>query len=239
MHEIMGKILMDQDSPLKKGSIDFEKREIISSNYLESYILSCSRALSSTHNAIQSAKLSLSLLTSTAFDTIATNNDEKGELIQLWVENSIIRIQSIYDRVLILVNNIFDLGLANESISHNIMVCNRHVKEFNIARKLKAIHKRSGDYRVIRNTVIHHERYHEEGLDNVTLYLQTNHMSIEQTGNPFIEQNVIDSMIQEYIDTKKKKLTEYIDGIEGELNNLYTALIPIYDYKKKLFSKLS
>ncbi|MCA2438575.1 MULTISPECIES: Cthe_2314 family HEPN domain-containing protein [Vibrio] len=233
MHQIKNKIILDPDGPLMKGKINPEEGSVDVSNYSDIYMLNCGKALSSLDYAIESARLSLSLLNTSALDSIASNNNgDKAELIQLWVENSIIRVQSIYDRALILVSRVFDLGLANESMSHNTIVCNEHIKRFGVDNLMKAVNKKCNEYRFVRNSVIHHDRYSEETLDNVTLFLQASHLSVENGGKPILEQRILNRIVEEYLNTKKGELTTYLDDIEVKLNALYDALIPVYELKK-------
>ncbi|EGR1122359.1 TPA: Cthe_2314 family HEPN domain-containing protein [Vibrio parahaemolyticus] len=233
MHQIKNTIILDPDGPLMMRKFNPEDGSVVVSNYADIYMLDCGKALSSIDNAIDSARLSLSLLNTSALDAIASNNGDKSELIQLWVENSIIRVQSIYDRALILVNRIFDLGLANESMSHNTIVCNEHVKRFGVDALMKAVNKKCNDYRFVRNSVIHHARYSEDALDNVTLFLQASHLTVENGGEAILEQRILDRIVEEYLGTKKNELTKYLDEIEGKLNELYDVLIPIYQQKKE------
>lgn len=203
MHKILEEVFLDPDNPIQKGKINPAEGSVVVSTYADIYMLNCGKALSAVDNSIISARLSLSLLSSSALNSIAESNRDKAEFIQLWVENSIIRVQSIYDRALILVNRIFDLGLADESISHNTIVCNEHVKNKGIDALLKSVNKKCNEYRYIRNSVIHHGRYSEEALDNVTLFLTTNHLSVENGGEAFLDQDVLDSIVKDYLNTKQ------------------------------------
>ncbi|EGQ7940888.1 Cthe_2314 family HEPN domain-containing protein [Vibrio vulnificus] len=233
MHQIKKTIILDPDSPLMKRKFNPEDGNVRVSNYSEIYMLDCGKALSSVDSAIDSARLSLSLLNTSALDAIVSNNGDKAELIQLWVENSIIRVQSIYDRALILVNRVFDLGLANESIVHKTIVCNEHVKRFGVDKLLKAVNKKCNEYRFVRNSVIHHARYREDALDNVTLILRASHLSVENGDEAILEQRILDLIVGEYLGTKKHELTKYLDDIEVKLSELYDALTPIYKQKKE------
>ncbi len=232
MHEIKNKVMLDPDGPLMKAKFNPEDGSVEASDYADIYMFKCSKALVSIDSSIQNARLSLSLLNSTALDSIVSSNEDKSKLIQLWVENSIIRVQSIYDRALILVNRFFDLGLADETISHQTIVCNEHVKRYGVDTLMKAINKKCKEYRLVRNSVIHHDRYTEESLDNITLFLQASHLSIENGGEPLLEQKFLDRIVKEYLDTKNEELTVYVNEIESKVNDLYTRLIPIYEAKK-------
>jgi len=177
MHEIEKIILLDMDSPLRKIT-GLQSTPSIKTPY-ELYIWSCSKALSSLSSSIKKASLSLNLIEFTLINETAQSNEIKSSYIELVIENSIIRVQSIYDRVLILVNKILNIGLANDSVSHNAIVTNDHTKIWNIDNNLKKLNKLCGDYRLVRNTVIHHDRYSEEQLNQLTLVLEADWLSRE------------------------------------------------------------
>lgn len=53
------------------------------------------------------------------------------------VENYIIKTQSVYDRMLILINNVFDVGNQENTLTHELIVTNAHVKYKGLPNKLK------------------------------------------------------------------------------------------------------
>ncbi|WP_305844170.1 hypothetical protein [Photobacterium leiognathi] len=123
-------------------------------------------------------------------------------------------------------------------MSHNTIVCNEHVKNQGVDALLKSVNKKCNEYRFIRNSVIHHGRYSEEALDNVTLFLTTSHLSVENGGEPILEQDILDRIVEDYLDTKQGELTAYLDEIESKVSSLYDALIPIYMQKKVLLAQI-
>jgi len=232
MHKIQEEILLDPEGPLIQGRFS-ESGDVTINNYRDYYILMCAKALSSLDSCIDKSKLSLSLLNHADINKISKDDKQKSELIQLWVENSIIRVQSCYERLLILVNRIFDLGLANESISHNTLVCNDHIKRYGVDVFLRKINKSCQEYRFIRNTVIHHDRYTEEKLDQLTIILAGNYLSIEAGRGEIVKSDVIEQLVSEFLSVKQETLTEYITNIENEIHSLYDTLLKIYHIKKK------
>lgn len=242
MYKIEETITLDEDNPLLKSAgkavgkgADFK---LIVNNDLESYIFSASRSLSALTAAINKSKLSLSLLDIEHIKCLEDDDEAKSAYIEMLVENCIIRVQSIYDRVLVLVNKILDLGISNESVNHNLLVNNEHVKKFAIESKLKAINKMCNEYRFVRNTVIHHDRYSEEELDFLTTLIATNHLAKEAGRAEFIDKELIDIITANYLGTKKEELEKYFLGIESKLNQLFDILEKVYKYKKYQISKL-
>ncbi|MBW3807755.1 hypothetical protein GL273_18480 [Aeromonas jandaei] len=193
--------------------------------------------MTNLENALNNARLSLSLLESDTLNAIAKDDLEKSDLIKLWIENSIIRVQSVYDRVLIFVNKVLDLGIDNKGISHESITTNDHVERFGLVSLIKAVNKSCAEYKCIRNKVIHHDRYTEEALDNLTLILDANHLSLATGKDELIAKGQLNLMVEAYLNTKQSELTDYLDGIEDKIHDLYEKIIPIYHHKKEVLAK--
>ncbi|TDX26803.1 hypothetical protein DFO67_11568 [Modicisalibacter xianhensis] len=232
MHEIKRAIILDKDSPLLREKFSTEEGAVILSNEQDEYMFSCAKALSNLEGSIQKAKRSLAFLDLDTLEAIAHNDETRADLIELWVDNSIIRTQSIYERSLILVNRVCYLGIANERISHENIVCNEHVRKFGVDGLIKSINKKCKEYRIIRNVVIHHDRYSEEELDNISLILRANQASKENGGEEIADESFIEQITRDYLSAKNVELTDYLRKIEGAIEELYDSLIPIYQRKK-------
>lgn len=239
MHQIMNEIVLDPENPLhtKKFSTEDGNIKFGLSEYQDFYMLSSAKALTNLDNALNKARLSLSLLESDTLNAISKDDLEKSDLIGLWVENSIIRVQSVYDRVLIFVNKVLDLGIHNEVISHKSITTNDHVEKYDLVSLIKSVNKACNNYRHIRNKVIHHDRYTEEALDNLTLLLNANHMSLANGKDELIAKEHLNFIVEAYLNTKQSELAAYLDSIEEKIHALYEKVIPIYHYKKKVLAK--
>ncbi|WP_350025809.1 Cthe_2314 family HEPN domain-containing protein [Pseudomonas fulva] len=235
MHKIDEIIILDEESPIRVGSKKIKNFSIEIDSELSAYIFACSKALSAISSCLEKARLSLSFLDINHLNAIATTDRPRGDYIELLVENSIIRVQSIYDRTLIFTNRLLDLGISNESIDHTLIVTNEKVKGYKLDTKLKAISKACRDYRSIRNTVIHHDRYSEEELDRLALIMKADHLSRESSGKPFVDAETLKEFTDAYLTIKREDLSEYLDSIESRIFALYDSAIPIYiHYKEKM-----
>lgn len=235
MHQIEKVIILDEESPIFSAQASETGVKIDIGNDLAYYILSCSQALTSVSSAMNKARLSLTLLNAGYLDAVATGEQSRSAFIEMLVENGIIRVQSIYDRVLILANRILDLGISNESINHNLLVTNENVLRFELEARLRGIHKACNEYRAIRNKVIHHDRFSEEEFDQLTLLINADHLSKESGGKQLINEDVLNLVIRNYLESKQEELGKYLDRLESKLFEFYDAVLPIYQhYKAKL-----
>lgn len=236
MHELYNLILLDDESPLlKKAGVSTDSDiEVTYSNDLERYILSVGKALSSLSSSMEKALLTLILLEAKHLEQLTDGNkQEKSSFIELLIENSIIRVQSIYDRALIFSNRLLDLGISNESIGHNALVTNDHIKAYGLDTKLKAINKACNEYRLARNTVIHHDRFSEKELDQLTMILQAEHLSQQAKGESIINQELLNTITANYLETKQEELVTYLSVIENKVTELLDESIAVYQLKKK------
>jgi len=237
MHAIEELIILDKESPL---ILKRSKLTVSLENELDEYILSCSRALTSLSSSMDKARLSLSLLDIKHLESISSDEHPKSLYIELIIENSIIRVQSIYDRALILTNKLLDLGVSNDSINHNLIVTNEKVQKYGLHSKLRAIHKACNQYRLIRNTVIHHDRFTEDEFNQLSLVINADHMSRKLNRGEFIDRATLDELTQTYLDIKREDLSEYLDAIESRLGDYFDTAAPIYGiYKDKMRSTIT
>jgi len=235
MHKIDEIIILDKESPLRTNLTEINKTGIIIDSELSGYILACSKALSAISSCMDKTKLSLSFLDINHLEAIATEERSKGDYIELLVENTIIRVQSIYDRTLIFINRLLDLGISNESINHNLLITNEKVIGYGLDGKLKSINKSCKEYRSVRNTVIHHDRYSEEQLDQLALIMKADHLSRQNSGEPFADEGTLKDFTEAYLKIKREDLSEYLDIIEKRISDLYDSAIPVYThYKDKI-----
>ena len=233
MHEIEKIIILDEDNPISKNLIKTNgKLSIELNSELDNYIYQCSRALSALTDSVKKSRLSLSLISYEHIKQVSFEEFSKSTYIEVIVENSIIRVQSVFDRVLIFVNKILALGISNDQISYGSIISNDWVIRFDLVRTIKSINKQCNDYRYVRNKVIHHDRYSEKELDELTLFIETNDLILENGGNQLVPDELIAEKSHDYFNFKQSELTSYMDDIEKKMFSLYEFLIKIYLHKK-------
>lgn len=83
----------------------------------------------------------------------------------LWAtENFIIRTQTSYDRLLVMVDRLFNLQNQANKISHESIVTNGHIAATEIPAVLKPIRNSIKKYYYDRNTIIHEAPFHNDEL---------------------------------------------------------------------------
>lgn len=230
-------IFLDADSPLR--NIDDEKPEVPIHNDLENYIFYCSQSLSLLSTSIDKTKLSIELLEKSyqSAPELTQTQNTADVFVEYAIENYFIRSSAIYDRCLIFVNRVLDLGIHNESIGHIALVTNEHVKKHGLDHGLKAIRKKCTEYRVERNKIVHHGRYGDEFFNNIAAMHRFNNFQKELGHKPTYGKELLDELTYQIIDIQVDEFTEHLASIEAKLHQLYELVLPIYQLKKNEFGR--
>lgn len=85
------------------------------------------------------------------------------------VENYLVRLQSVYDRLLQLTNAVFHICMSNELVSHGLIVSNLHVARTKVPQLLKAVRKTIQGKAEDRNTIVHKHSYMDPKLRRLEL----------------------------------------------------------------------
>lgn len=229
--EIEKAILLDEESPLKR--VDLKKREISSVNELEGYIYSCGQSLALVSTSIDKARLSIKLLESSYDLSPKGTKYTADEFIEFAIENYFLRSAAIYDRCLIFMNKLLNLGIANESIGHELIVTNEHIKNYSLAEKLKTVRKNCTEYRVERNHIVHHGRYTgNEVFYGMSAIHKANSLQLSMGIKSSFDQDLIEEITREIIETQVCEFRGHLDSIDSAVKALYEIALPVYLSKK-------
>jgi hypothetical protein len=86
------------------------------------------------------------------------------------IENHIIRVASVYDRVLHLVDAVFHLCNDPQNCTQDVIINNLKVKRTDIPSSLKPLKRLLKEYKYPRNSVVHFEPYEDKLLRRLELY---------------------------------------------------------------------
>ncbi len=147
------------------------------------------------------------------------------------IENYIIRTQSMYDRLLILIDRVFELYNPSHMISHELILSNSHVRHSSIPNKLKALRKVIKHYYRDRNLIIHEQQFLEDEIRELEFYtvLTTSEGSLKG------QQDLIDEVKYLAIQVVKNKTNEFSKVNRDSfvvLGNIFNHLKKEYVYKR-------
>jgi len=145
--------------------------------------------------------------------------------ILLFIEDYIVRTQSLYDRTLQLVNVVFNIYDSPNLIGHNLVITNAHVRNSKLPPVIKKLKKITDKYYKDRLNIIHKECYQDDDLRYLEL------LSIVSSTKD--DQNIKEDLKFYSRDYVNKKAKEFLC-----LNKeIYSTLFQIFDVLKDRYEE--
>lgn len=147
------------------------------------------------------------------------------------IENYYIRINSLYDRVLQLINSVFHLCVDVHEVTHSVIVSNLKVRRTKIPQLLKRIRRTVKEYRDERHMIVHVAGFETRELTELNMYTLVAEQGI--LGSPILSRdlprmrntltrNIVVEQKKRFVECNKK-ITAVILLIFDELNKVYDA----------------
>ena len=151
------------------------------------------------------------------------------------VENYLIRIKSVHDRVLQLVNVVFHLCINEANVNHGVIVSNYKVQHRpEIHKAIKAISKYLSEHEQIRHTLIHRHSLLDSDLKRIELFYLNNFEHIEDEEQVRAYKYIRSDRLKRYLSEKKQEFSEMNDKLSNLIDELFTALKQEYERQKKI-----
>jgi len=229
-HPLERAIILDDENPIMR--IDVKKSEVPIENELDEYIYLCGQTLAAISTSIEKSKIAIEILTCSNQLPPKDSQFNTAEYIEYAIENYFIRSSTVYDRCMVFTNRLLNLGIANQSILHELIVSNDHVKNLGLAALLKKVRKKCTEYRVERNSIVHHGRYSDEKFSTVSAMHKANQLSAKSGKEEPISPKAIEKYTDDIISMRVNEFSDHISSIEEQVSEFYDAALPIYEAKK-------
>jgi hypothetical protein len=188
---------------------------------LEQYTLDCFKAIKNITNCMEQLNFSIDLLSGYRASTSPQSMNRHDHIV-FAIENYYLRITSVYDRCLRLVNTLYNLGLPERDCKNSTIVKNIHVKGSNIETSLKSLDKFTNNFRQFRNSVAHNETYSEDDKLNVI----ASYYFLEAQGAAEIIRfkHLYKTETDKYIKDKKSEFKVHLVKLEGLIIGFLNAV---------------
>lgn len=140
---------------------DLKSGTAVIASPLEQYTLECFKAVRNVTDCMEQLHFSIELLSGYRTSTSPESMNRHDHIV-FAIENYYLRITSVYDRCLRLINILYNLGLPERDCKNSTILKNLHVKGSDIEISLKAIDRFTSKFRQFRNSVAHNETYSED-----------------------------------------------------------------------------
>lgn len=232
-HPILQLILLDDQSALKRRKPKSTQIDVCSAR--EDYIFRCSKGIVVLNAAMEKAEFSIELLKH-ANKPMRNSKISHAEQIQFAIENYFIRSAMIYDRALIFVGHLLDLGITDDRIDHVDIVTNRHVKRYTLdveLKKLGSICRKLSDE---RNAIIHHRSFSEENFDRFAMLVAANDLSARAGKRRPFPQALVKNLTGAILRDHTKDYEGHLTQIRIKLDSLLDTAAAVYKICRETYS---
>lgn len=151
------------------------------------------------------------------------------------VENYLIRIKSVYDRILQLVNAVFHLCINEASVNNGVIVSNYKVQHRpEILKAVKAINKYLGEHEKVRHTLIHRHSLIDKDLKKIELFYLSDFKHIADEDQVKVFKSIRTEHLKMFLSDKKSEFREINKILYNLINTLFLELMPEYERQKKI-----
>lgn len=136
----------------------------------EKFHISTFRATSQIIYKLESLDHCVAYINSYPSTTLWKKNFGRSDYIKYHLETYYGNIVAVFDRCLLLVNHLYDLGFDPQDAKYNLITKNKHLEGTETLRVLKAIHKGLENIRSVRNYIEHQGSLSDKELDDISMY---------------------------------------------------------------------
>lgn len=169
------------------------------------------------------------------------NGINHPKYLQYHVENHFMKISTIFDLLIILVNELYKLGIPPRLSSFQQLVENRHTKNTKLIKLIKKFDKAIQGIKTIRNLIAHRGEFNDTEIDKVHQYYFVSNP--KTTENPIFSKDALESQMdfvtkQKLILVNKnnKAVLNIIKEIFEEAFIIFDVEITKYDSNRQIFS---
>lgn len=151
------------------------------------------------------------------------------------IENYLIRIKSVHDRALQLVNSVFHLCINEANVNHGVIVSNYKVQHRpEIHNAIKAISKYLSDHEQTRHTLIHRHSLIDKDLKNIELFYLNNFEHVDNEDQVKKYKYVRTDYLKRFLSDKKSEFKVINTTLYKLIDTLFISLSLEYERQKKI-----
>ncbi len=148
----------------------------------------------------------------------------RGDHLTYNIENYIIRLSSLSDRVLQTINAGFHLGIDERDVNDRVIINNIKVSRTNVSKHFNEFRKTLKDYTGERNTIVHRHSYMDKQLRRIQIFYHT-----QLTKGILKDAN----KSEQFKEIRKEILTKFINDRKKEFRKTnemcFEKILPIFD----------
>lgn len=169
------------------------------------------------------------------FNYNTTKNVGRIDHLTYNIENYIIRLTSIHDRILQLINVTFHLCIHESDVNDRVILKNLKVSRTELPKNIKELQKVLQNYTGERNTIVHKYSYLNKQLKRLQIFYHPSVEEIYETKEKKEDFKYMrKEMLKEYISEKKEEFSNLNKECFSKLPAILDILLDHYKKTKKL-----
>ncbi len=145
----------------------------------------------------------------------------RGDHITYNIENYIIRLSSLTDRILQTINAVFHLGIDENDVNERVIIRNIKVSRTETTKHFNKFKKTLNGYSSERNTIVHRHSYLNNQLKRIQMFYHLDFVKKLLNEKPYFKH------------FRKQKLTEFIKEKKEEYHktneSCFESMLPIFN----------
>lgn len=223
---IIPKIIQDVYKRNKKGKY-VETRPF---RYEEKYAISVFLAISEVYQTLQKLNQAIIYLTNyRVTPSLKKEGINRFSHIEYHLENYFIRTQSVYDKMLVVLNEVFRLGNAEENCIPKTIFTDSRLQGNRIISLMKDLRKILNKFRGPRDEIIHRIRYYREDklarVGNLYIIGESDIKSISPADFKIMRTIITN----EYLKNKKRELNKTNNAILNIIEKIFDEVVIEFD----------
>ncbi len=209
-HDFIKQLLDDGNLIVKDRKFSLTDIELVNPNFneFEYYIHNCGFWAIHLINLCEQLQNAIELLSN--FRYAKNNKINRADHLTYNIENYIIRLASLPDRICQTINAVFHLGIDEKDVNEKIITNDIHVSRTEIDKHYKDFRKTLQMYIGDRNTIIHRHSYMNKQLRKIQLFYHAT-LSQRLLGDRNVSEDfklLRKELLSEHIAHRKKEFTE-------------------------------
>jgi hypothetical protein len=161
----------------------------------------------------------------------------RADHVAYQIENFIIRLGTVSDRALKLVNIVVQTGNQPRDCGWSVVAKNAHVAPTTARNRLDALDEAVRPHRETRNRIVHQGRYSDELLRKWEIYFVLEKETASRS-DPLISRYRVlyKTMADNDVKSRRKDLLALADRVSDRIARLLESLLPVVERTKKQLS---
>lgn len=239
-NKLVKKIIDENVLLAKRTHNTKEGREHLSER--EKFLVDTFHAFTEITSKFDALESCLALISSYPKTQLWSKNFTRAEYVRYHLEAYYSNLIGIFDRYLLLVNHVYDLGLEPGHVKYELILKNSHIKGTEVQKVLKAINKGLQNIRSVRNLVAHRGRLADQRLDEIDrvefILSKSKNLSKKESQ---IFRVYVKLKFSVYLSAKKKEIKLNNAEIFRAFDTAFLTLLPKYNKRLATYpvSKIS